>query len=251
MTPVIHRFTTKFFLILVLLGIAVVPASAALLPPVTNPNIIPDGNTNFFFWNGSSNVNGYANRFATYPQLQDNVVLSTTVSSTQEVTLGNFITDPFPLGASMSPGLTEYTFWGSVSASSGVCTFSLRPYIHHANGTDESMFYGVPRTIDIDPNTPMPQTISYARRNYTIFEPGSSLLIKVNVSTTSGSKTVTMNVSGTSFATRAQIGYWQLAPSIDVDTPSAVSGDSITVGVIGGFIGGAGAIMYWRRRNKK
>jgi hypothetical protein len=231
----------------------VTPVSAELLPPVADPNIPVEGDTNFFFWNDSSFVGGHMNRFATYPQLQDTKLMSATVTAAGgDVTIGEFITDPFVGGHSMSPGLTRYRIYANVTSDVGITSLNFLPFIHHANGTDERLYYGVSRTVDINTPTMAEYLISYARRNYTIFEPGSSLFIRVNASTNSVvARTVNLGVAGTSTASMAVIGYWQLAPGVDVDTPSALGGGVVTTAVIAGFIGGFFAILYWRRRNRR
>jgi hypothetical protein len=253
MTSVIHRFTTKFFLILVLLGIAVVPASAALLPPVTDPGIIPSGDTNFFFWNDSSPTPDHANKFATYPQLQDTKLFSAAVTSGGgEKTVGEFITDPFITGRTLAPGLTRYRIYANVTSDVGTTTLNFLPFIHYANGTDERLFFGISRTVDVNSATLNEYLISYARRNYTVFEPGSSLLIRVNASTTSVvSRTINFAVAGTSTASMSQIGYWELLPGVPADTASSQDSGSIGLAVAGGIVGGVFALTYWKRRFKK
>jgi hypothetical protein len=252
---VINIMITKTGVLILALALAfiVMPASAGLLPPVQDPMIPAEGDTNFFFWNDSSLVSAHMNRFATYPQLQDTKLFSATVTAAGgDVTLGEFITDPFPSDRTLAPGLTRYRIYANVTSDVGTTTLNFLPFVHYANGTDERLFFGISRTVDVNTPTMDEYLISYARRNYTAFPAGSSLFIRVNASTTSVvARTINLGVSGTSMASMAQIGYWQIVPGVDVDTPSAVGSETITAGAIGGFIGGAGAIMYWKRRNKR
>lgn len=194
-----------FISILMLVGCA-----SALLPPVAPPNIPLSGDVNFFFWNDSSDFGTTYNKFSTYPQLQDTVYYSQTVSqATGEKTIGNFATDAFPNGQVLAPGLTRYRVYLNTSSDVGVTTFNFIPYNVSSTGVETRMFFGVPRSVDINTQTPTEYLISYARRNYTYFLPGERLLIKVNLSTTSVvSRTGYIGIAGTSYASMAQIGYW-------------------------------------------
>lgn len=197
-------------IILFLIFSIVVPVVSAILPPLTPPNIPVSGNVNFFFWNDSSDFGAGYNKFATYPQLQDTVILSATVSSASGAkTLGSFISDPFPNGMTLGPGLARYRVYLNTSSDVGVTTFDFITYNVSPTGVETRMFFGVPRSVDINTQVSSEYLISYARRNYTYFLPAERLLVRANVSTTSVvSRTGYMTVAGTSSASHAQIGYW-------------------------------------------
>lgn len=199
----------KIILVFVLI-LALVGCVSALLPPVAPPTIPISGDVNFFFWNDSSEFGTTYNKFATYPQLQDTTYFSETVSqATGEKTIGNFITESFPNGQVLAPGLTRYRVYLNTSSSVGVTTFNFIPYNVSPSGVETRMFFWVPGSIDINTPTPTEYLISYARRNYTYFLPGERLLIKINISTTSvASRTGYIGIAGTNTASMAQIGYW-------------------------------------------
>lgn len=242
----------NFFIILAMLFI-VTPVAADILPPVADPNIEIRGDVNFFFWNDSSNVQDHPNRFATYPQLQDTKLFSATVTSSGgDVIVGDFLTDPFTNGRVLAPGLTRYRIYANVTSDVGTTTLNFLPFIHYANGTDERLFFGISRTVDINTPAMAEYLISYARRNYTAFPPGSSLFIRVNASTTSVvSRTVNLGVAGTSMASMAQIGYWEVAEGVDVDPCAPATTSPMALATVAGFIGAFVAILYWRRRYRR
>jgi hypothetical protein len=197
----------------------------ALLPPVDNPKIAICNDVNFFFWNDSSDAGAPYNKFATYPQLQDGAIFSTTVSSTTgERTIGDFITEPFPAEKTLFPGLTRYRVYLNVSSAVGATTYNFIPYNVSVDGTETRMFFDTPQTVDIDNiATPTEYLVSYARRNYTEFLPGERLLIRVNASTTSTvARTAYLNVAGTQYASMAQIGYWDCAEPTPTLTPTPI-----------------------------
>lgn len=227
------------------------PVCGELLPPVPPPNIPVCADTDFFFWNDSSNYGGSYNKLAMYPQLQDGAVFSATVSSaTGEQTIGNFITEPFTNGAVMAPGLTRYRVYLNVSSAVGVTTFNFITYRVAMDGTETRMFYGVPRTIDVDNIlTPTEYLVSYARRNYTYFGAGERLLIRVNASTTSvAPRMAYLNVAGTSHASMAQIGYWVCDDVIVSSYQPQVIPVNPTIPVAGILIAAVGIVMARRRK---
>ena len=183
---------------------------SALLPPVAPPNIPITGDVNFFFWNDSSDFGITYNKLATYPQLQDEVIYSATVSqSTGEKTIASFISEPFPTGKILEPGLTRYRMYLNTSSDVGITTFNFIPYNVSSTGIETRMFFGVPQTVDINTQVSSEYLVSYARRNYTYFLPGERLLIRANLSTTSVvSRTGYISVAGTTSASMVQIGYW-------------------------------------------
>jgi hypothetical protein len=184
--------------------------SAAILPPVPEPYIPLSGDVNFFFWNDSSSFGTSYNKLTTYPQLQDTVFFSASASSsTGEKTIGSFITDAFPDGKTVAPGLTRFRVYLNTSSDVGLTTFDFIPYNVSPSGVETRMFFGIPRSVDINTQTPTEYLISYARRNYTTFLPGERLLIRVNLSSTSTvSRTGYIGIAGTSYASMVQIGYW-------------------------------------------
>ncbi len=183
---------------------------SALLPPVAPPNIPITGDVNFFFWNDSSDFGIAYNKLATYPQLQDEVIYSATVTqATGEKTIASFITEPFPNGQILAPGLTRYRVYLNTSSDVGLTTFNFIPYNVSPSGIETRMFFGVPRSVDINTQVATEYLISYSRRNYTYFLPGERLLIRANLSTSSVvSRTGYISVAGTTSASMVQIGYW-------------------------------------------
>jgi hypothetical protein len=202
----------KIVIAAVLLLMMVMPSMGIVLPPVTPPDIPICGDVNFFFWNGSSDYGAGYQRLATYPQLQDTGIFSTSVSSANSPQiLGDFITDEFPHGAAMAPGITRFRVYLNVSATTGITTIEFSPHLVAANGTIYDLWYGRARTQDISDTTtnPTEYLMTYARRNYTYFEPGSRYMIRVLGSTTSiPARTVSMTVAGNNHASMTQTGYW-------------------------------------------
>jgi hypothetical protein len=169
------------------------------------------GDMNFFFWNDSSSFGASYNRLSTMPQREDAKILSATVSAaTGEKTIASFITEPFPNGKIMGPGLTRYRTYLNVSSAIGVTTYNFIPYNVSPSGVETKMFFGIPRTEDVNDNQiAIEYLTSYARRNYTYFLPGERLLIRVNASTDSVvARTAYFNIAGTSQASMVGIGYW-------------------------------------------
>jgi hypothetical protein len=210
----------KLLLLFVSLLLLVGGVSAVILPPVTPPPIPVSGEVSFFFWNDSSDFGTSYNKFSTYPQLQDTVFFSQTVTQASgPKTIGRFVTESFPNGKILAPGLTRYRVYLNTSSDVGVTTFDFIPYNVSSSGVETRMFFGVPRSVDINTQTPTEYLISYARRNYTYFLPGERLLIKVNLSTTSVvSRTGYIGIAGTSYASMAQIGYWLPNTSSSITT---------------------------------
>jgi hypothetical protein len=184
--------------------------SLALLPPVADPQILVSGDVNFFFWNDSSTYGSGYSKLSTYPQLQDTTTFSVDISqSTGPKTIASFITDPFPNGIVMAPGMTRFRPFLNVSSDVGLTTFEFITYNVSTSGVENKMWYGVARTIDISSLTPTEYLSSYSRRNYTYFLPGERLLLRVNASTTSvASRKAYISVAGTGTASMATMGYW-------------------------------------------
>jgi hypothetical protein len=174
------------------------------------------GDMNLFFWNDSSTFGSGYNKLSTMPQMQDAKIMSVAVSSsTGEKTIGSFITEPFPNGKIMGPGLTRYRTYLNVSSAVGITQYNFIPYNVSPSGVETEMFFGVPRTEDVNELAAREYLTSYARRNYTYFLPGERLLIRVNASTTSEvSRTAYFNIAGTSQASMVRVGYWVCDPPV-------------------------------------
>lgn len=174
-----------------------------------------DGDMNFFFWNDSSDLGSEYNKLSTKPQMAPATFLSATVSAdTGEQTIGSFVTEPFPAGTVMGPGLTRYRTYLNVSSAVGVTTYNFIPYNLSADGIETRLFYGVPRTEEVNNIQDSTEYLtSYSRRNYTYFNVGDRLLIRVNVSTSSVvDRTAYFNIAGTDEASMVQVGYWISEP---------------------------------------
>jgi hypothetical protein len=193
------------------------------------------GDMNFFFWNDSSDFGTGYNRLATKPQLEDAKILSVNVTAaTGERTIGSFITEPFPNGKIMGPGLTRYRTFLNVSSAVGITQYNFIPYNVSPSGVETKMFFGVPRTEDVNELVSKEYLTSYARRNYTYFLPGERLLIRVNASTSSVvARDAYFNIAGTEKASMVQVGYWIC---YDDDTNNMDS-LGIMYGIVGGLIG--------------
>lgn len=200
-----------FSIVWIAIVLLVVPVTA-FPPPVDDPNIPVCGDVNFFFWNDSSDYGSSYQRLATYPQLQNDGLFSTSVASgTGPKTIADFITDEFKDGATMAPGLSRFRTFLNVSSAVGITTVEFIPYYVAPNGTQYQIWYGTARTDDVDEieTTPFEHLHNYARRNYTYFEPGSRFMIRVNSSTTSTVlRTVSLNVAGNNYASMVGMGYW-------------------------------------------
>jgi hypothetical protein len=218
----------RYIACLVMLGLLVMPSLAA---PHTD-DYEYCGDMNFFFWNDSSSYNSSYNRLATKPQLADAKILSVNVSaSTGDRTIGSFITEPFPNGKVMAPGLTRYRTYLNVSSAVGVTKYNFIPYNVSPSGVETKMFFGVPRTEEINELDAREYLTSYARRNYTYFLPGERLLIRVNVSTSSVTpRDAYFNIVGTEKASMVQIGYWECEEND--------GGGNDAIGIVYGIIGG-------------
>lgn len=209
----------KAFFVALLLCALVVPCIAQDDYPICE-------DVSFFFWNDSSTFGTGYNRLATFPQMEDAKILSTNVTSaTGEQTIGSFITEPFPTGKIMAPGLTRYRTYLNVSSAVGITKFDFIPYNVSPSGIETRMFFGVPRTEEINELIAREYLTSYARRNYTYFLPGERLLIRVNASTTSiVARDAYFNIAGTSQASMVQVGYWicpdPVIPGREINPPS-------------------------------
>jgi hypothetical protein len=227
----------KRLLLFVIIVVLVVPA-------VAGSDYEYCGDMNLFFWNDSSTFGSGYQRLATQPQMQDAKIMSVAVSSaTGEKTIGSFITEPFPNGKIMGPGLTRYRTYLNVSSTVGITTFNFIPYNVSPSGVETKIFFGVPRTEDVNELAAREYLTSYARRNYTYFLPGERLLIRVNASTAStAERTAYFNIAGTSQASMVQMGYWVCEPE-DPDS-------SFTI-LLGGACGIVGALIIYKKRGMK
>ena len=211
------------------------------------------GDMNLFFWNDSSSLGVNYNRLSTHPQLEDAKIMSATVSAaTGEKTIGSFVTEPFPNGKVLGPGLTRYRTYLNVSSAVGITKYDFIPYNVSPTGVATRMFFGVPRTEEVNELAAREYLTSYARRNYTYFLPGERLLIRVNVSTTSVTeRTAYFNIAGTSQASMVQVGYWICDDSMTCCNSDSGGGGEAT-GAAFGLIGGLmAAVICCHRRRKK
>jgi hypothetical protein len=182
--------------------------------------------------------------------MQDAKIMSVNVSSsTGERTIGSFITEPFPNGKVMGPGLTRYRTFLNVSSAVGITTYNFIPYNVSPSGVETKMFFGVPRTEDVNELVAKEYLTSYARRNFTYFLPGERLLIRVNASTTSTVvRDAYFNIAGTEKASMVQVGYW-ICPDNTLDGDSGSGG---AIGAAFGLIAGMiGAIIISKRGLQK
>jgi hypothetical protein len=204
------------------------------------------GDMNLFFWNDPSSFGNDYNRLATRPQMEDAKILSVNVTAaTGEQTIGSFITEPFPNGKVMGPGLTRYRTFLNVSSAVGITQYNFIPYNVSPSGVETKIFFGVPRTEDVNELVAKEYLTSYARRNFTYFLPGERLLIRVNASTSSVvARDAYFNIIGTEKASMVQVGYWEC---YDNDQ-SSYAPAALMFALIGGFIG---AIVIMKRGNLK
>lgn len=210
------------------------------------------GDMNLFFWNDSSSLGPDYNRLSSHPQPTVEKIMSATVSAaTGEKTIGSFVTEPFNDGKVMGPGLTRYRTYLNVSSAVGNTTYNFIPYNVSPSGIETRMFFGVPRTEEVNELVSREYLTSYARRNYTYFLPGERLLIRVNVSTTSvTARTAYFIIGGTSQASEVQVGYWICEDSlVCCNTDNGGGGEAIgaAFGLIGGLIA---AVICCRRRKR-
>lgn len=223
-------------------------AMMLLIPATSAQDYEICGDMNFFFWNDSSTFGASYNRLSTMPQMEDAKLLSVSVSAaTGEKTIGSFITEPFPNGKVLGPGLTRYRTYLNVSSAVGETTYNFIPYNVSPSGTETRMFFGIPRTEDVNDNQIATEYLtSYARRNYTYFLPGERLLIRVNASTSSvGSRTAYFNIAGTSQASMVGIGYWECE---EENITPAEQNSLVPAGLMFAFIWGLiGTIVLSRR----
>lgn len=213
------------------------------------------GDMNLFFWNDSSDLGPSYNKLSTMPQKEAAKILSaTTSSSTVAQTVGSFVTEPFPDGKVLMPGLTCYRVYLNVSSAVGITTFDFIPYNVSADGlTETRMFFGVPMTLDVNDNQVASEyLVSYARRNYTYFLPGERLLIRANISTTSTApRTGYLNIAGTNAASMVSVGYWACASS-DKAVASSIGSTgpkAVPIAVAIPIFAIMGAVVIARRKN--
>jgi len=232
----------KYLVCLVILVLLVSPSSAATS---STDDYEYCGDMNFFFWNDSSSFGTSYNRLATKPQIADAKILTTNVSaSTGDRTIASFITEPFPSGKTMGPGLTRYRTYLNVSSAVGITQFNFIPYNVSPTGVETKMFFGVPRTEDVNELVAREYLTSYARRNYTYFLPGERLLIRVNASTSSVvARDVYFNIVGTEKASMVSIGYWVCPKERQPD-------DGPALPILCGLVGGLLAALFLIRRKQ-
>lgn len=225
-------------ILLMLIAIAVAPASASNGYDLC-------GDMNFFFSNDPSSFGTSYNALSTKPQMEDaKILLANVSSSTGDRTIASFITEPFPNGKVLGPGLTRYRTYLNVSSAVGYTTYNFIPYNVSQSGVETRMFFGVPRTEEVNELIAREYLTSYARRNYTYFLPGERLLIRVNVSTSSTvPRDAYFNIAGTSQASMVGIGYWICQD----DEYSGGEATGAAMGLVGGMIG---AVLIAKRYKK-
>ena len=181
------------------------------------------GDVDFFFFDDTSDFGSTYDNLAVYPQPASDKIMSATVSSaTGPKTIGSFITDPFPDGKVIAPGLWRFRTYLNVSSAVGVTTYQFIPFNVSATGVESELWYGVSITEEVNELVAKEYLHSYARRNYTEFLPGERLLIRVNVSTTSvTSRTAYFNVAGNTKASMVSVGYWICCTSLPLVTNSS------------------------------
>lgn len=168
------------------------------------------GAVDFFFWNDSSTLGPTYSSLSKYPQMQPDTILQQTVSSsTGEKTIGSFVTEPFLTDTTMAPGLTRFRTYLNVSSAVGVTKYEFIPFNVSSTGVETRLWYGTARTEEVNELDAREYDTSYARRNYTFFNEGDRLLIRVNVSTTSvTARTAYFNVAGNTKASMASVSHF-------------------------------------------
>lgn len=190
------------------------------------------------------------------PELASTQIISVSLNSdTSPKTLSMWITpNGSPGNLTLAPGLWRFRAYYNVSSTVGITTAEYKVYNHHANGTETDLFYGQVISNDVNSLTPIEYLNSYARRNYTYFNTGDRLEIRVNASTDSQvNRTLTMSVAGNTQASMVTVGYFVCHALEDIDIPaqrSSMSGGEAT-GIIFGVAGGMiGALIVIKRRNQ-
>jgi hypothetical protein len=226
-------------LLAVLLIALVIPSGAAAFPWC--------GIQELFFWNESSDVDGY--RVLDHiPELTDQVEVNVTVSSsTGSKQLGAWLSPAGSPGvATIEPGFWRFRTFHNVSSQVGTTTIEFYIMNRSADGTETNLFYNKAITEDVNSLDPAEYLLSYARRNSTTLFTGDRLLLKVNASTSSTTaRTVYMWLGGNTNTSMAQASnflcYEDNGSSGGVATGAAV-------GLAGGMLG---AILIARRDKKQ
>jgi len=174
-----------------------------------------------FFYNASSDISGYR-KLKNYPELdsQRSITSASITSSSGEVTLGTWITEPDRPGEIMlAPGIWDFSNYLRVSSDAGITLADIRVFNQTSNGTKTWFWYGNAIISDINKGIiPQKYELTYARRNLTQFFAGDRLGIQINVSTDADSaRTVTMDMAGNTNASMVSIAYF-LCP--DTATPT-------------------------------
>jgi hypothetical protein len=184
------------------------------------------GRQDVFFYNATGDtaymkLNNIPERSA-----QTQITSASITSSSEEVTLGTWITDTGAPGTTtLAPGSWDFRNYFTASSSAGKTTANFRIFNQTSNGTKTWLFFGSAITEDINSGiVPAKYQISYARRNYTTFYPGDRLGIQINVTTDSASaRTVTMDLAGNTNASMVSIAYFLCPTATTTTAPAAVA----------------------------
>lgn len=214
-----------------------------------------------FFWYASSDIAGYR-IMDQIPQLSDGRLITTApfTASSGEVMLGQWIT---PAGSPdtriLAPGLWRFRIYVRTSLQSGTTDIRFYAINRSASGVETPLYFGNAVTHDISYDITLEEhLLSYARRNYTYFNPGDRLIIRANVSTNSAlPRTVSLAVAGNTKASMVQIGYFvnyydfatePCPEDDDAGSDYTVEASAAALGLIGGSMGG---VLFIKKRREK
>lgn len=209
-----------------------------------------------FFWYASSDIAGYRIMDQIPERAVQHTLTSTPFSSSSgEVTLGTWATpNANPDTNTLAPGLWRFRVYAKTSSDSGTTTLKFYAINRSSAGVETNLFYGNAITRDINSGTtPAEYLISYARRNYTHFNTGDRIVIRINASTNNAAaRTVSFDVGGNTNASMVQIGYfvnyYDSASEPFDDDDYTTEAAAAALGLIGGSMGG---VLFIKKRREK
>jgi len=199
-------------------------------PPTPVPDSTDWCNTQeIFFWNKVSDLPAYS-LMDHYPQIAGETSINVTVSSaTGSQQIGAFI---LPIDAldgidTLAPGLWRFRGYYSVSSAVGNTTIEYTVFNRSVAGVETDLFYGQAISTDYNSLAVGESLLSYARRNYTYFNPGDRLVVKVNASTTSvADRTLYMYLDGNLHASMLQVSRFVCDDTSGTSGGSGATSDS-------------------------
>ena len=216
------------------------------------------GHQDIFLQNTSSTtVTGYK-VMDHIPKVAPETYITKVVPAGTTVYLGDWI---MPIGSpvngsyTIAPGIWAFHFYTTSTQNNALDKIQVHLLNRSASGVQTDLFYGTALSYDLAASAiPVDTTFEYVRRNFTYCNAGDRLVLNISIVNSGTVQTTdTFHMDGNLHTSRVTSSYW-ISTGNQFPTSNSASGEAgadLAYSIVAGSVGGAVAIIYWRRRSRR